>query len=547
MKKNYTLARAFDDIANELEDSKLTGTAFGAVRSPITFVNVKLQGKLTDGQIFILTALLNNLGEALTTSKFAEFAGVSALRIISLESEFKALEQLGYIECIKKASSRNWDQTYTLSPGLMSAIRENRAFCKTTFADLPEREVLEIIHEYLKAVDRSMMDYSIMCDKIDNILHECDSSHLFHYIYQLCLSSVEKVILLTCITWLVIDDDSTVTSYQYEDIIPQKQRARLSGMFEFKTTRLLEDNILAYEADVDGDIDFGVTEYFKERFLSEYVVSKSQKETVINTTTNRIVPKQMFYNPKEEELINSLTDLLKEENFTRIQQSLTDSGMRAGFTCLFYGSPGTGKTETVNQIARITQREVIQVNLSTIRNCYVGQSEKNVQEIFDNYKAKVKESTLCPILLFNEADAILCQRNSGAVEAVDKMENALQNILLQNMEDFDGILIATTNLTSSLDKAFERRFLYKIEFNKPGVKVRQKLWKSMIPGLSDKETLSLAREFMFSGGEIENIARKQLIESILKNAPSTLETIRSICRSETIENTMQNLANFRLN
>lgn len=205
MKKNYTLARAFDDIANELEDSKLTGTAFGAVRSPITFVNVKLQGKLTDGQIFILTALLNNLGEALTTSKFAEFAGVSALRIISLESEFKALEQLGYIECIKKASSRNWDQTYTLSPGLMSAIRENRAFCKTTFADLPEREVLEIIHEYLKAVDRSMMDYSIMCDKIDNILHECDSSHLFHYINQLCLSSVEKVILLTCITWLVID------------------------------------------------------------------------------------------------------------------------------------------------------------------------------------------------------------------------------------------------------------------------------------------------------------------------------------------------------
>lgn len=344
-----------------------------------------------------------------------------------------------------------------------------------------------------------------------------------------------------------MDDDSTVTSYQYEDIIPQKQRARLSGMFEFKTTRLLEDNILAYEADVDGDIDFGVTEYFKERFLSEYVVSKSQKETVINTTTNRIVPKQMFYNPKEEELINSLTDLLKEENFTRIQQSLTDSGMRAGFTCLFYGSPGTGKTETVNQIARITQREVIQVNLSTIRNCYVGQSEKNVQEFFDNYKAKVKESTLCPILLFNEADAILCQRNSGAVEAVDKMENALQNILLQNMEDFDGILIATTNLTSSLDKAFERRFLYKIEFNKPGVKVRQKLWKSMIPGLSDKETLSLAREFMFSGGEIENIARKQLIESILKNAPSTLETIRSICRSETIENTMQNLANFRLN
>lgn len=547
MKKNYSLAKAFDDIADELENSKLTSSSFGAVRSSITFANVKLQEKLSDGQIFILSALLNKIGETMTTSDFAEFAGVSSLRIISLESDFASLEQLGYVECLKKATNNDWEQTYSLSPGVNGAIRENRPYQKISYRELPEREVLEVIHSYLKAVDNSNMDYPILCDKIDNILRDCDHLDLFHYINQLFLSSAEKIILLTCITWLVIDDDATVAYYQYDDIIPKKQRERLNGMFEFKTTRLLTDNILLHVVDSDGDTDYALTENFKHKYFNDYAANKGSKKVLAKESIYEIAEKQMFYNPNEEELITALTGLLKEDNFTRIQQRLADNGMRTGFTCLFYGSPGTGKTETVNQIARLTNREVIQVNLSTIRNCYVGESEKNVQEIFDDYKAKVKESSICPILLFNEADAILCKRNSGAVAAVDKMENALQNILLQNLEDFDGILIATTNLTSSLDKAFERRFLYKIEFQRPNTKVRQQLWKSMIPELSDEDALCLASEFNFSGGEIENIARKQLIESILKNTPSTLESIRSICQNESILDTMKALVNYRLN
>lgn len=547
MKKNYSLAKAFDDIADELENSKLTSSSFGAIRSSITFANVKLQEKLSDGQMFILSVLLNKLGETLTTSDFAEFAGVSSLRIISLESDFASLEQLGYIECLKKAIKDDWEQTYSLSPGVIGAIRENRPYQKISYGALTEREVLEGIHSYLKAADNYNMDYPILCDKIDNILSDCDHLDLFHYINQLFLSSAEKIILLTCITWLVIDDDATVAYYQYDGIIPKKQRERLNGMFEFKTTRLLTDNVLLHVVDSDGDTEYALTENFKQKYFSDYVANKGSKKVLTKESSNKIAEKHMFYNPNEEELITALTGLLKEENFTRIQQRLADNGMRTGFTCLFYGSPGTGKTESVNQIARLSNREVIQVNLSTIRNCYVGESEKNVQEIFDDYKVKVKESSVCPILFFNEADAILCKRNTGAVAAVDKMENALQNILLQNLEDFDGILIATTNLTSSLDKAFERRFLYKIEFQRPNTNVRQQLWKSMIPELSDEDALCLAREFNFSGGEIENIARKQLIESILKNTPSTLESIRSICQNESIIGTMKALVNYRLN
>ena len=102
------------------------------------------------------------------------------------------------------------------------------------------------------------------------------------------------------------------------------------------------------------------------------------------------------------------------------------------------------------------------------------------------------------------------------------------------METLEGIMIATTNLTSNLDKAFERRFIYKIEFERPTLDAKRQIWKSMIPGISDQDALSLASEFDLSGGQIENIARKRTVELILSGEEPTLEKLREYCVCETI-------------
>ena len=111
----------------------------------------------------------------------------------------------------------------------------------------------------------------------------------------------------------------------------------------------------------------------------------------------------------------------------------------------------------------------------------------------------------------------------------------MQNVILQEMEDFDGILIATTNLTCNLDKAFERRFLYKIEFNKPETEVKAKIWISMLKKLSKKDALHLATHFDFSGGQIENIARKRTVDYILSGRYASLDEIETYCRSEAFD------------
>ena len=124
--------------------------------------------------------------------------------------------------------------------------------------------------------------------------------------------------------------------------------------------------------------------------------------------------------------------------------------------------------------------------------CHSYQSEKNIKAIFEIYRKRVKESEVTPILLFNEADGIFGIRNDKATRSVDKMENSIQNIILQEMEDLDGILIATTNLVQNLDDAFERRFLYKIQFPTPNSEARKNIWKSHVPDLNDQDAAILA-------------------------------------------------------
>lgn len=208
--------------------------------------------------------------------------------------------------------------------------------------------------------------------------------------------------------------------------------------------------------------------------------------------------------------------------------------MRPGFCALFYGSSGTGKTESAYQIARMTGRDIFLVDVSQLKSKWVGESEKNVKAIFDEYKSIVKNSETAPILLFNEADAIFGIRMSGAERAVDKMENSLQNIILQEMENLQGIMIATTNLTENFDPAFERRFIYKVKFNKPDPEARSLIWESMVEGLSSSSANALARDFDFSGGQIENISRKSMVDYILSGNEPTLEDLRKLCDAETL-------------
>jgi hypothetical protein len=280
--------------------------------------------------------------------------------------------------------------------------------------------------------------------------------------------------------------------------------------------------------------NFRLTEKAKEELLSEFQDQLTPKTIKGLVAVDTIDEKQLFYPEKTAGKIAEITDLLKEENFPAVQKRLSESGKRIGFACLFSGGPGTGKTETVYQIAKKTGRSIMKVDISETKSKWFGQSEKQIKDIFDKYRNAVKYINPVPILLFNEADAVIGKRqNIGADHhGPAQTENAIQNIILEEMENLNGILIATTNLPQNMDSAFERRFLYKVDFEKPTLEARVSIWQSLIPDLAENDAQTLASKFEFSGGQIENIARRRTIAKLLYGEDPTLETMLHYCKEE---------------
>ncbi len=240
--------------------------------------------------------------------------------------------------------------------------------------------------------------------------------------------------------------------------------------------------------------------------------------------------KEIFLDERIAKDINQLKNVCSSKNFNKIIKDLKKANLPSGIVSIFYGFPGTGKTASVYEIAKLTKRDVLQVDISSIQSKWVGESEKNTKAIFDEYKRACEILKSKPILLFNEADALISKR-LDVTDAVGQMNNTMQNILLEELENFDGIFMATTNLIDNMDDAFSRRFLNKIKFDRPTAKTRVYIWKSKLKDLDDK-TYEKLSTYDLCGGQIENVSRKYLINKILNQKEFDYDEILSYIKEE---------------
>ena len=240
--------------------------------------------------------------------------------------------------------------------------------------------------------------------------------------------------------------------------------------------------------------------------------------------------KEIFLDERIAKDINQLKNVCSSKSFNKIIKDLKKANLPSGIVSIFYGFPGTGKTASVYEIAKLTKRDVLQVDISSIQSKWVGESEKNTKAIFDEYKRACEILKSKPILLFNEADALISKR-LDVTDAVGQMNNTMQNILLEELENFEGIFMATTNLIDNMDDAFSRRFLNKIKFDRPTAKTRAYIWKSKLKDLDDK-TYEKLSTYDLSGGQIENVSRKYLINKILNQKEFDYNEILNYIKEE---------------
>ena len=323
--------------------------------------------------------------------------------------------------------------------------------------------------------------------------------------------------------------------------------------------RLYERGLIDYDEYLSacGEItkSFFLTDEILERIINFKEPKKSKKiklETALkeqdifeliepNTDINDVIMPQ-----KTKELLQNILKQQDKGVLERLHRWGIKTNKNIEAKIIFYGPAGTGKTMSALSLAKSMKKAVLSFDCSKILSKYVGESEQNVRKIFDTYKNIAANCKQSPILLLNEADQFLSTRTESSAGA-DKMHNQMQNIFLEQIEKFSGVIIATTNFLESLDTAFSRRFEYKIEFKKPDYKDRLQIWQKALPKNASFDTefsVENLANYELSGAQIIMVVKntalkaaiskdgiflmKDFLESIQKELNSSFDTAKIV-------------------
>ena len=344
------------------------------------------------------------------------------------------------------------------------------------------------------------------------------------------LSQEEKIIFLVLLKEEYSNEDEILRDFNTLISMISKDE-----MHKLKNRTLLEENAKLMSLGlIDYDEILGATSINKSYFICEDVLysimhpQKNDKKTKKAMLENIVKESEIFeliepntdiddvvLNPKIKEVLNSILKQLDKDVINKLSSwgIKTKKGIDAKI--IFYGPAGTGKTMSALSLAKSLKKQVLSFDCSKILSKYVGESEQNVRKIFDTYKSICNEAKIEPVLLLNEADQFLSSRMESGTSSADKMHNQMQNIFLEQIERFEGVLIATTNFLQSLDSAFSRRFDFKIEFKKPNFNERLIIWQKIMPENANFEenfSFNELAKFELSGAQITLVLKNTALK-----------------------------------
>lgn len=537
------MLEAVDAIIKKAAGSTLDNAFFSTMADEIGLISSKM--KTTPAQSVVLALFMNNVfDDEFNINRVFGKTLCSTTRKLELMNDIDALTESNYIN---KRKNIDGEILYNIPDDVVKAFQHNTPYIHESYQKMTARSLFYTLEDLFNQRESERISYEKLKGAIRNLFDVNNELAFVSNIRAFAFDEDDEMMLIVFCHLFVNNHDDNIG---WEDLKFLYERSHMRYLAHSElmddTSVLFEKHLIEHTIE-DGFANsehFKLTDKAKRQLLGELKINNTRRNHIYNNTTlcKDIRTKPLYFTAKVEKNVGELKQLLNEKQFKNICRRMKQKGFHSGFACLFYGSPGTGKTETAYQLAKATGRNIMMVDIPQVRSMWVGESEKNVKAIFDQYANLAKNSRRAPILLFNEADAIIGRRTTNINSAVDKMENTMQNIILQEMENFNGILIATTNLQEGLDSAFERRFLYKIQFQQPDTQTRARIWHTMIPELNDETINKLALKYNLSGGQIENIARHYTIQTILKGEQTiTLQTLQAFCEQESIRKTKRSI------
>lgn len=545
----WSIVKAFNIIYMCAPKSRLGKDLF--IKCAEAFSYLKKTMGLSAVQCVII-ALLIEEGKAMSTRQMGKILGVTHLTMMTHHNDIEALFRKHWLNHRTLHDRGDKVEAYVLAKGVVDAVRENRVYEAEQLECTDSQEFVEkLAAHFVNGLNCNDVDFQDEVFWIEELVNANKQLPLCKVaLEQGSLENMAMLMLIVADHFNYNGSDNEGLDSNAIELVYADCHHFVMSMMECGEHPLFREGLLEHKCE-DGMANtsvFVASSYLKDEVLKDVVVPNhaekgSPKMNGVKSHKD-IVPKSLFYNESEHSQIERLRSILSQEQLPTIQQRLKEKGMRTGVCVLMHGHPGTGKTATAYEIARQTGRDIIQVQVTDFKDKYVGESEAKLKRIFCNYRKCCENSETMPILLLNEGDAILGKRLENVEHGAEQMMNALQNILLEEMENLEGIMIVTTNLTVNLDKAFERRFIFKILFEKPTTEVKAQIWQSMVDNLNEEDATQLARLYDVTGGEIENIARKSTMEYVLTGKEADLEMIKMFTQQEKLESSRRKTIGF---
>lgn len=480
---------------------------------------------------FILSFSTNNMFKVLEHFDMQEYQVVRYHEEIELLFQKRLLKRMGGYRANRFE--------FEVGKEVMETIKENKLWNPKTKEIENLVDILEEFEEMIDLLDdEAMSGYKLDC-YLSSLPDVYPNIELFQKMRRWKFQNFDYFFLMSVLQDAVFQGDNDFNTHVQMTIdkyCGSKSRSLrflnhlLNGSSVLIQKKLVELSSEKFKTLISARLGNSLLDYLQKKENIQLKWADQESRELI--LAKSIQKKELYYNREEGEVLVHLKKMLKGNQFNQLQKRLSARSMPTGINVLLHGHPGTGKTESVYQLAKESGRNIFKVDISSVKSMWYGESQKLVKRIFEHYDELKQKEKKCPILLFNEADGIIGKRKAADSSSVAETENAIQNILLEEMEKFNGILFATTNLVDNIDSAFERRFLFKVDFKKPEATVAAKIWQYKLNFLSENEALDLATEFNFSGGEVENIARKIMMAEILDGIQADYEYVRKISKSE---------------
>jgi SpoVK/Ycf46/Vps4 family AAA+-type ATPase len=540
-KKNFI--RIVETIANEAVDSDLSDQFIRSVKGSADEISAFLGCNRIQSVLFSVICNLNFSIKTVSLEQIATWVGCNPITVAGYMNEIDDLRSKKIIRKETEEKKSNPKSISTLSwsvnPEIFNALTKGEALKRLVPGIRDSYELIKAVSGLIGQCAADEITFNELWQEITDIEKKHSKIEFLREVKKMIPDRSERILFIhLCdeyysgnINLELIPKIRLVTTDERRQM---ELRLTISnGNSLLVQQGLLEIRETFFRSECEVRLSPKAVELlFKDSKNLVAGLKKEKSPDLISNTEIKFI--KLFYNREEKEKLEFVEQLLKPGNYSNLVKRLEKSGNKTGIAMLFSGLPGTGKTESVYQIARNTGRDICRVNISETKSKWFGESERLIKEVFDRYRNLCKDAENKPILLFNEADGVFSTRKQIGVSSVDQTENAIQNIILQELEDLEGILIATTNMTQNLDKAFDRRFLYKIQFGKPGTEARSQIWKIKIPSMAKPFALKLAQSHDLSGGQIDNIARKFITHRILRGISPSLQQIESWCMEESV-------------